>query len=454
MISVARAALCALIGACALASGPATAAASDAPAAPLQGVYEWCDASRAPDACAQRLQRIGRAGFGAVANGWSLRVVSEDAIRAYAASAAAAGVQVVWPLHALRFHTADPRANDLLSAYPDLAARCQCSDNQGLLAHLIAILRGLPNTWGYYLADEPKPDARPALTEWVSRVRALDPDHPRIIMGCGVCAGGAATNVNWLADLDIAVGTDAYPVFGGPPDPRHAYASVALNVATMDLAARAAGRRQVVALQAWRWGDSIRDSQAAQVDPASTRFPTREEIQAQRDATIDNAHPDLILWFTLTQVIGWVPGQELSHWANPTDSDQRWANLIGGAFAPVPSRTTAAQPQTTPVSVLKPRNRAPRARFTILRGNRTRHGTRFIADARASRDPDGRILRYVWRLNGKRLAGDRSPLRAFRIRRAGAHRFILTITDDRGAKAGVQRRFRVPRARSGPAESR
>jgi hypothetical protein len=449
MRHVARPGLGALISACALASAPATVHASDAPQGPVQGMYEWCDPSQSPDACAQRLQRIGKAGFRVVVNGTVFNDMSEQGIRAYAQGAAAAGIRVIWPLHALRFQEADPSAANLLGAYAALAARCGCSDNQGLLAYLIGVLRGLPSTWGYYLADEPNPDTRAALTEWVSRIRALDPDHPRIIMGCGVCEGGPATHVTWLTDFDVAVGTDAYPVFGGSPNPAYSYASVQQNVATLDRAASAAGRQQVVALQAWRWGDSVYDSQAAQVDPTTTRFPSREEIQAQRDAAVENAHPELILWFTLTQVIGWVPGQRPSYWADPPDPDQRWADLVGGAFAPARSHVATPQRTTAPTAELRPRNLAPRVLFTIRRGGRTRHGIRFIADGRSSRDPDGRILRYVWRLNGKRLAGDRSRRRAFRVRRGGAQRLTLTVTDNHGARAATQRSFHVPRRRRG-----
>jgi hypothetical protein len=249
-----------------------------------------------------------------------------------------------------------------------------------------------------------------------------------------------------MSDLDIALGTDAYPVFGGSPDPGHSYSAVKDNVAVLDRVARGAGRQQVVALQSWRWGDSVVDSQAANVDPASTRYPTREEIEAQRNATIENSHPDLILWFTLTQVIGWEPGQRPSNWSQPPDTAQRWANLVGGAFAPVPIRAVGASATASAASALtasvRP-NRAPLARLTLRRGSRSRLGRKFTADAGKSRDPDGRILHYVWRLNGERLAGDRSRRRVLRIRRRGIQRLTLTVTDNRGARAATRRRFLV-----------
>jgi hypothetical protein len=306
-------------------------------------------------------------------------------------------------------------------------------------------MRGLPNTWGYYLADEPSRDTHDSLVGWVSRIKALDPGRPRVIVGCGICAGGPESNVAWMADLDIALGTDAYPVFGGSPDPGHNYSAVKDNVSVLDRVATNAGRKQVVALQSWRWGDSAVDSQAAGVDPASTRYPTREEIEAQRNATIENSHPDLILWFTLTQVIGWEPGQRPSNWSEPPDTAQRWANLVGGAFAPAPIRTASEASSSATASAASAslrHNRAPLARFTIRTGSRSRLGRRFVADAGSSRDPDGRIRRYAWKLNGKRLPGG-SRRRAFHIRRRGVQRLTLTITDDGGAKAARHRSFRV-----------
>ncbi len=445
MRQVARAGLCALIAACALTGPAASAVASDAPALPAQGMYEWCDPAQSADGCASRLQRIGQAGFRVVTNGWMFINPSEQRIRAYAQAAAAAGVSVLWSFHGSGFQEANPNGNDLLGRYSNLASRCGCSTNQGLLAYVVGIMRGLPNTWGYYLADEPNPSTHDALVGWISRIKALDPGRPRVIVGCGICEGGPEAHVAWMADLDIALGTDAYPVFGGSPDPGHSYSAVKDNVAVLDRVARNAGRQQVVALQSWRWGDSAADSKAANVDPASTRYPTRDEIEAQRNAVIENSHPDLILWFTLTQVIGWAPGQGVSNWSDPSDTSQRWANLVGGAFAPVPTHSASAASGSATASAASSslgHNRAPLARFTLRTGSRSRLGRRFVADAASSRDPDGRIRRYSWKLNGKRLAGG-SRRRAFRIRRRGVQRLTLTITDNRGAKAARHRTFRV-----------
>jgi hypothetical protein len=432
MFHAARAGVCALAAGCALAGTPAAGAASAPPHLPPQGVYDWCAPARSPDGCAGRLQRIGQAGFRAVVNGTVFNDISEQRIRAYAQQAANNGLKVIWPFNSLPFQNADPNGTDLLAAYPGIADGCNCSDNRGLFAHLVGILRGMPNTWGYYLADEPGPSAHASLLAWVARVKALDPNHPRLIMGCGICGGGDpnGSNISWMGDLDVALGTDAYPVVSGASDPQRAYNGVAQNVASVDRVATRAGRQQVVALQSWRWGDSAIDAPTAVPDPAATRFPTRDEIEAQRNAAMENAHPDLILWFTLTQVIGWEPGQSLTGWYNPPDTAQRWANLAGGAFAP--ARTNAR----------------PHAGLRIRRKSHSRRGNRFIADAVTSRDPDGRIVRYRWTLNGRRLVGCRSYHRCdFGVRRGRVQRLAVVVTDDRGASGIARRSIFVPLGR-------
>jgi hypothetical protein len=458
MHRVVRGGLCALFAMCSLAIAPASHAA--AATIPPQGVYDWCDQSKSADGCGSRLDRIGQAGFQVMLNIWAFEHPTESNLRAFADRAQQAGVKVLWPFSALEFDSADPNGNNLLSTYSGLAKSCGCSTNQGLLAYLVGLLKSFPATYGYYMADEPPQSTHDLQANYVLRVKALDPDHPRIIVGCGICNGGPDANVAWMSDIDVMLGTDAYPVVGGTPDPDYNYEAVAQNVSSLDRIATSAGRGQVVVLQSWRWGDSIWDSRAMGVDPASTRYPEQDEIQAQRDAAIQNAHPDLILWFTLTQVIGWEPGQGTSNWTNPTDTDRRWANLVGGAFsAPIAhtrrtvsssSSSSSSSSDPDPAPEASADNRLPRARLSVLRDHRVRAaalGRRrwFVADGRSSQDPDGHIVRYVWTLNGKPLNGGTSGRRTFAVRVGKRNVLRLTVTDDSGARATARRVFRVRR---------
>jgi len=395
-------ALCAL-GALAV-SGPAPAAAGTPPKLPAQGIYDSCSPALSPDRCAARLQRLGQAGFEVVVNGYVFHRSTLDESLAYADAAAAAGMRVIWPLHTTEALADPAKALDL--------------------AALVSRLRAVPNTWGYYLYDEPKQRHAAEVAARVERIKALDPDHPRLVMGCGICWGGDPTgaNISFLAPLDVALGTDAYPVREGDPDAGAAYRGVEQNAGSLARVARP-GQPRVVTLQAWRWGDSPIDVEMAGLDGPRTRFPTRDEIQAQRDAAVAAARPDLILWYTATQVIGWEDGQRPDHWAQPADADQRWANLLGGAFAPLP-------------------NDAPVARLALRTRGRAVVGRRLVADARASRDPDGRIVRYRWRLNGRRLPCGRARC-AFRARRAGVQRLRVDVVDDRRASASTHRKLRI-----------
>ena len=412
--------------------GATPAATAAAPPLPPQGVYESCAPAGSPDGCASRLQRIGQAGFKVVVNGSLLNGTSAQQIVAYADTAQAAGLQVIWPLHSVAFSDADPHGRNLLDGNPALSATCGCSDNQGLLAYVIALADSRPNTWGYYLADEPMPAAHASLQSFGDRVKALDPSHPRLVMGCGICYGGDpnGTNISFLSDLDVVIGSDDYPVRGPAQDPERAYEDVAQNARSLQRVTSATGRGGVIALQSWRWGDSAIDAEAAALDPAQTHFPTQPEIQAQRDAAIRYAHPGLILWFTLHDVIGWEPGQRPSYWAEPSDPAQRWSNLVGGAFAP--------QPNERPVS-----------RFSVRVARRpARVGSRVVVDGGRSYDPDGRIVHYRWTLNGHRLPRCHGLRCSFRARRAGTARIGLAVVDDRAQAATAMRRLLIHRVRN------
>jgi hypothetical protein len=412
------------LGALAVAA-PAPASAGTPPRVPPQGIYDSCDPTLSADGCASRLRRLGEAGFKVVVNGPIFTRANADQLVAYAQAAQAAGISVIYPLHGTGLLQADLSDNNLVGSIKVAEGCATCETNGDVLAYIVGRLRVLPNTWGYYLADEPRRDKVDQVNAFVERVKALDPDHPRLVMGCGICYGGDPTgsNIAFLAPLDIALGTDQYPVREGGPDVKRAYDKVAQNAASLAKVARP-GQLQVIALQAWRWGDSPIDTEMAGLNGDNTRFPTREEIQAQRDAAVTAGHPDLILWYTATQVIGWEEGQQRpSYWAQPTDTDQRWANLLGGAFAPLP-------------------NDRPVAQMSMLTRGRVEVGRTVVADARAFRNPYRRVMRYRWKLGARRLRCA-SRRCAFRPRRAGVQRLTLTVLNDRSVATAVHRSLRV-----------
>ncbi len=379
---------------------------------PTQGVYDTCDPVRSPDSCASRLRRLSQAGFRVVQiMGISPQVTNLTAVLAYANAAQANGVKVIWNVR--------PGSSEV-----DLLA-------------VLAALRVHPSTWGYYIYDEPTPEDHDKVAAFAARVKALDPAHPRLIMGCGNCYGGEGS-VSSFADIDAALGSDIYPVWEQAPDQPIVAQKVGAVAAGLRRVADRAGRQTVMALQAWRWGDSHYDSQATGIGQAS-RFPTQTEIQAQRDAAIAGGHPDLILWFTLNQVIGWEPGQRPWWWAEPSDPGTRWANLVGGAFAPQPE-----------AALSKP----PVARFSlrVRRQNKTVHAARrgtlkITVNGTKSSSTNSRIVRYRWYASGKPGAVCAKPRCSLRWPAMQKKRrtLKLVVTDTRGAHASTVRQVPKPR---------
>lgn len=386
-----------ILSLCVVAAVTAPAQAAPATKLPTQGVYDQCDAAVSTDACASRLQRLSQAGFKVVAvMGLTPRIENLTAVQAYATAAQANGMKVMW------------------------SVRPGISDAE-LLA-VIAALRVLPSTWGYYISDEPGPTEGDKLRSFSARVKALDPGHQQLIMGCGICYGGESS-VSFLSGMDTALGTDMYPVATQAPDQPVVGRRVRAAAEGLRRVADREGRQTVVALQAWRWGDSHYDSQATGIGPGS-RFPTRREIEDQRNAAIEGGNPDIILWFIANQFMGWEPGQHPWWWAKPNDLAQRWSNVVGGAFAPLPSAA----------KVTNKRNKRPVARFS-LRTRTVKRTLRVALNGKKSYDPDGRITRYRWYASGAKKAV--CAKRRCTIKLRGGRRKValrLVVSDRDGAR--------------------
>ena len=384
----------------------APAGAQAAPRVPDQGMYDSCDPTTSRDHCVSRLRYLSRAGFKVVQLMKNSQATDLPHLAIYATAAHALGMKVIW-------HLSHEMPQELLVAQ-------------------VTALRILPATWGYYIYDEPSPADRDKVAAFAARVKALDPHHQRLIMGCGNCYGGEGS-VSFLDGIDATLGSDVYPVWEQAPDQPIVGRRVRAVASGLQKVADRTGRRSVIALQAWRWGDSQYDSAATGIGQAS-RFPTRREIEEQRNAAITAAQPDLILWFTLNQVIGWEPGQRPSWWADPTDPKQRWENLVGGAFAPPPQ----ADENLKPVAKL-----SLRARNVASRGARASRTAvkRVKLDGGRSYDPDGRIARYRWYVSGRRGAICKRRRCSLKLRRAAGRKVKLVVTDNHGARSSGVRRI-------------
>jgi hypothetical protein len=181
----------------------------------------------------------------------------------------------------------------------------------------------------------------------VDRVRSIDPGHPVLVVACGVC-GGAGTDSTGahaapFSDIDSVLGTDQYPIFTAPPDAAAAGRWVGAGMRGVQSVADRSSRQTAIVLQSFSWGFAPIEARACGSSPANCRFPTREEMAAQRDAALANGKPRLILWYALFDVIGTLPAQMPADWTPPADPDRRWQDLVAAAFAPEP-----VQPVVTP----------------------------------------------------------------------------------------------------------
>jgi len=80
-------------------------------------------------------------------------------------------------------------------------------------------------------------------------------------------------------------------------------------------------------------------------------------------------------------------------------------------------------------------NLAPKPAFTYKRKNGT--ASKVVLDASGSRDPDGRIIAYVWRAGGTVIA--RGKIATITVARRTTVKVTLTVTDNRGAKVSLAR---------------
>lgn len=368
---------------------------------PAQGIYEACYPGVDPAGCAARLQLIGWGGFGVVLNYWMMGESGPEAILSYVATAAARNVQTIWPLN--DWWQSSPTARDLLDSHPLLAQNCGCADNQGLLAYVIGLARTQPGTWGYYVADEPDPARHDQLAAFVAQVKAADPTHPVLVVGCGIChAGGDPTGaaVAPFADIGDVLASDSYPVRSGPVNDLSAMQEVASTSEGVQQVAGAAGRPSAMVLQAWNWNDSLDEAESV---GGVTHFPTALEIALQRDVAMVSGHPALILWFGLFDVLGYDPGQQPAYFLAPPDPPARWAALVEGAFSPEPQATPSTGPPPA----------GGRLRIAVwLRAGRRRPGVRVTASASVVPARPG--VSYGWWLGGRRLGRCRRSTCSFR----------------------------------------
>jgi hypothetical protein len=390
---------------------------------PLNGVFESCPPIRG-QLCVDRLNAVREMGFDLVINGAAL----DDgplAARQYAQAAQQAGLLVAWPLSNEKWWLGyDPTGHELSGAYPWWAASCaadliqrgvlgagQGCTNQQLLEHIVTTLAAVPNTWGWYAADDlqlRKGVHARAVKAWTQRLKVLAPQRETLV--------SVWRKMSRFRNVARFVAQESYPF--GLPQQRPSWSDIAhMARRTEELTP---GPSSFV-LQAFSWGSNIFDAQAVDgcepTEPPQTclpkfRYPTRYEQRRQRRTILSHSRPALLLWNTLVDTLGPYEPRDGPNYVDPTPEQ---------SSARVTSLTLA-------IAALPPRTRA----CVRLR----RRSERWILDARASQALGG-VRRIRWRHPGwhRRGHGFRVTLRPSGAPRASSASLVLR--DGYGGRAKV-----------------
>jgi hypothetical protein len=413
-----------------LTTATAAAAGQTPGVGPLNGVFENCDPEQV-DVCTQRLSDAQQMGFGMVMNYSALKRGPEVA-RQYAETAQGMGLQVAWPIFEPGWFVGyRPSGNDMLDEYWDWGQSCGCESNADLLRYMVTTLAQIPNTWGWYSADDLQlrgTDAVGAVTDWTHRLKALAPGESTLI-SIWDTMGAYRNAADYVAQESYPLGL---PSNLGPVSPWKDIASLASDTQRMT-----PGRTAFI-LQGFSWGDNVWNAQGvggcsggegAPGCLSDFRYPDPGEQLRQRQTILRNSRPALLLWYSLDGTIGpFKPhsGPEYNE-PSPAEAANRKSSLAATVLAPPPQTRACVRVR--------------------------RHRSGWVLDARASQGLGG-MQRARWQHPGWRQQG--RGLR-IKLRAAGGHgrRSIALVVRDRyeqtakvTAQLGGGRGMRCERASS------
>jgi hypothetical protein len=305
--------------------GPEPAATQSEITLPPQGLYDSCWIEQ--DECLHHLDELAAKGFQLILNYGQLYGDAASQIK-YADRAQALGMKIIWSIN----YSADWQQADLLEKYADLAADCDCTDNLGLIAYFVNLVKDHPATWGYYLADEVSPQEHERLRTYSDLVKQLDPDHPRLFI---VAGSNDPMEIffrfpSYMKDTTDMMGSDYYP-----------YGYIEKGTALTQYTGRAArtaedwasqlGLQTAIVLQAF---SQVRYARVPLCLPwpGCAPFPSYEQMKAQRDQTLLNASPAIILWWTYQDIL------------QTDDPARHLDDLARAAFAPLPTAEPTPPP--------------------------------------------------------------------------------------------------------------
>jgi len=342
-------ALATAIVAIAFAATSLAAPAASAQTLPREGIFEGCNFNVELSVCEQRLRVMHAGGIKVVVTSLEQPGASLGSISAYAGYANSLGISVMWELSDAGFWGGTPNDGSVAAGVPEFSSACGCSDPTALLSYTVRWLAALPNTYGFYAADDSNvtPSEIPALTAYVRTIRSADPGHMVMI-------GASASQGTKLAPTGATLGDELYPVFDSPVMP------VAANGATWQWLQQSVASFQrsssehhiasAYILQAFTFGDNLDDGEAVGVCTADMSqqacyglldYPSRATQLQLRNEVLEHSKAALILWYNFSQTYGQVGGDSFNTYPVGASATARWASLASVIKAAKPSTVSA-----------------------------------------------------------------------------------------------------------------
>lgn len=277
----------------------------------MQGLYESCPLENGTE-CLNHLDQMATSGFTFVLN-YDQLYGSAEQEAAYAKKAQLLGMKVMWGMSDPAFWN----GTYLPGYFKTLARTCACSDNTSFIRYVVNLVKPFPGTWGYYIGDEVKSSDHDRFKVFSDLIKQLDPAHPRLYIS-GEDSSSMGANLKPFTDSADFVGSDIYPVSTS----QSLEAAGAISHA-IQMVADQSHKPSVMTLQSFSWSEYPKNSWVCSPFPYCAHFPSRDDMRYMRDLVMNNAHPQILLWYSYFDIF---------RSDNPT---VHWNNLVSALSTPV-----------------------------------------------------------------------------------------------------------------------
>ena len=287
-----------LASATALNPAPANSAAGSRLNQPTDGygMYDRCYVSEGSKCTGDRLTNLRKAGYSLILN-YGLLGGTKEQVMAYLDAVKAAGLKEIVPIGGPYYF----KGKGACSHWSSLCKSFGITSDTDFVTSVVNLVNDRTDLWGYYIADEPKPQYHTTIAKFAALVRRLDPSHPRLIT---VQYKPASDPHPWenldelpvYADSADVLIQDWYPVGEDYLRPITETKMVAQGV---ERVVSPAGVASGMVLQAFSWGDI--STTTCKPQPGCARYPTPSEQEEMCQDVLQNMKPRIILWY-------WYPG--------------------------------------------------------------------------------------------------------------------------------------------------